>query len=667
MWLLLALACHHAETTDDTAPDDTSADDTGGPAADPCGAPGEPPTLGDAAWVSTPVPSASLVDTMVSTRAGGRLYAGSPTTGVWRSDGDGGTWIVLQTSTTHTIGDLAVGGADDARIWRSAGGELERSVDAGATWVPPPLGDVSADPAVWVTTVAVDGGDDEELWATTAEGKVWRSSDGGESWAERAQVPAFTDPHGANPYHQSPWTLLGPSGTGDPALLAHPYGVYRDADGEGASWVPVFEAPIGGRSLVRDPADPRRVLVGGADGLLLSEDGGLSFTPSGLGEGLQRAAWAPDGSWLAFASATRLWTSEDGGRSATERTVPGTLDGDLWIGADGRLLAAHGDGLSVSFDRGATWADSDVGMEDGGLSVVVSHPSCPNVVFSASRCGGGLYRSEDWGASWHHDPTYQHYVMGLHFDPTDPLRVWSVSDDALLRSDDGGLSWAEVYARYHFHAFAIDPEEPGHLLVGSVGSGEWADSQAHVYRSEDDGQTWVDSSAGIPPTTASAHALLHWPGDPDVVLLGFYKGGDVSHSTGEGIGLYRSEDRGRSWVLTELPAHDVAFLAEGAGGVVAATEEGLWVSRDEGGSWEALGGPVEQALAVAFRGGVGLAYFRDGTAWRTRDDGASWEEVTEGLRGTGSAETELAEVAISTDGLVGYVTDYGRGIARIGW
>lgn len=667
MWLILAFACHPDRPPDDAEGDDTGGEETAGPSGDPCGQPGAPPELGAAAWSATPVPSASLVNTLVSSRPGGRLYAGSLTTGVWRSDDAGDTWITLQTRTTHTVGDVAVGSGDDARIWRSAGGELERSVDAGATWVPLPLGDVTANPPTWVTTVAVDGRDDEELWATTAEGMLWRSSDGGQSWEERTQVLLFTDPHGDNPYHQSAWTLLAPSAEGDPALLAHPYGVYRDVSGDGSSWAPVFEALVGGRSLSRDPSHPSRVVVGATDGLLVSEDAGVSFLPTGVGEGLLRTAWAPDGSWMVAASATRVWVSETAGYNAVERALPATLDGALWIGADGRLVAAHGDGLSVSFDRGETWADSDVGLEDGGLSVVVAHPACPNVVFSASRCGGGLYRSEDWGATWSHDPTYQHYVMGLHFDPGDPLRVWSVSDDALLRSDDGGLSWSEVYARYHFHGFAIDPEAPGHLLVGSVGSGEWADTQAQVYRSEDDGQTWVGSSTGLPATTASAHTLLHWPGAPEVVLLGFYKGGDVSHSTGEGIGLYRSEDRGRSWALAALPAHDVAWLAEGAGGVVAATEDGLWVSRDEGGSWEPLGGPAGPVLSVGFREGLGLAYLRDGTAWRTHDDGASWEEVTEGLRSTGSAETELAQVAISTDGLVGYVTDYGRGIARIGW
>lgn len=667
MWLLLALACHHPDTPGETAVDDTAPGETSDSPPDPCGQGGEPPTLGTDAWESTPVPAASLVDTLVSTREDGWLYAGSMTTGVWRSADEGGAWEALRSRTSHTVGDLAVGSLDDQLVLRSAGGALERSRDAGASWESLPLGDPTTTPAVWVTTVALDPRDDTSAWATTDDGRVWRSEDAGGSWEERAQVVLFTDPHASNPYHRSAWTLLAPSAEGTPALLAHAGGVYRATDDTGVTWVPSYQAPTGGRSLVRSAADGRIVFVGATDGLLRSVDGGVSFVPTGLGEGLEHAAIAPDASWLAFASPTRLWVSDDLGQSAVERSLPGTLDGDLWIGPDGSLLAGTGDGVMVSADRGATWSARHEGMEDGGLSVVVSHPACPNVVFSASRCGGGLYRSEDWGASWHHDPEYQHYVMGLHFDPGDPLRVWSVSDDWLLRSDDGGLTWAYVYGRYHFHGFAIDPEDGDRLLLGSVGSGEWADTQAHVYLSTDAGQTWTDSSAGIPVSASSAHTILYWPGDPEVVLLGFYKGGDVSHSTGQGIGLYRSEDRGASWSLGTLPEFDVAALTEGAGGVVAATEEGLWVSRDEGLSWEPLDGPAGRVLAVGFRDGLGLAYLQDGTAWRTRDDGASWEQVATGLRGTGSAETDLAGVAISADARVGYVTDYQRGIARIGW
>lgn len=675
MWLLALLACHgpkdtSPETGDDTAPETGESGDTAPDSEDTapidCGEGGSPPSLSTTAWSPTDTPPASGIYTFAAAADESLLYAGSISTGAWRSSDRGGTWTPLRIESTHTFGDMLVAADDPLLIYRSSGGVAQRSRDGGDSWETLPLGDMSTSPPNAVLDMAITPYDSERVYGLTFDGRVWRSTDGGDSWEERAELILFTDPHPMNPYDSHPWTFLPDLEPGGRALITDGYGLYRSDDDLG-TWQPSFNAPVGGRTLMRDPLDPDHVLIGAEDGLLVSHDGGSTFSHLAMGTALQHAAWAPDGSWLVFGNETTLYVSTDGGESFEAKDVPVTLDGDLWIGADGRLLAAHTDGLVVSRDRGDTWEESSEGMEDPGMSVIVQHPACPNVVYTASRCGGGLYRSEDYGAGWVHDHHYLHYVMGVFWDPRDDARAWAVTDDRLLRSDDGGLTWDDVWTRYHFHGFAVDPEDSDVLLMGSVGSGEWADTQAHVYRSEDGGAHWEDSSTGLPGSDASAHTILHWPGAPDVVLLGTYKGGDVSHSRGAGIGLYRSTDRGASWTKTSLPEDDVAWLTEGAGGVVAATGDGLWRSVDEGLSWERLDGPSGQVLSVDFSGEVGGAYLHDGTAWFTSDGGESWAERSDGLRSAGGgAGTELGAIVIAADGRMAWVTDYNHGVARIG-
>lgn len=620
---------------DDTAAGGGSDSGSSGPFT--CGELAPPPDLAVGEWELGSQPPAGGLISIVEDAAGGALYAGSHNAGAWRSEDGGESWTWLPTGITHTLADLYVPPGQPGVLFRSSGGTLERSADGGETFQPSEVGVLDPEqPAQLVLGIGGPAHDGERVYLLTSDGTAWLSTDAGLTFEEQGDMDAYSDPDEMFYLRHVAWRILGEGQAGDPVLATDSQTVWASTDGL-QTWTPVLEGALAGGTLVRNPVDSDHVVMGTSLGdLHVSRDGGLTWSsdPYETGRHLHAAAFSADGSTLYVVAHDTFHVSTDGGETLSEVDSPLELAMALWAGEEG-VLAGDDQGLWRSTDDGASWRSSDPGMNDIGMVVVTPHPECPDRAMLGSRCSGGVFATADWGESWTHRSGDFHYVMGLHHDPQDPRRVWAVSDDALYLSEDGGETWEMRYLSYHYHGLAIHPEDPDRLLIGSVGSGEYADDRGRVYLSEDGGRSWTDSSTGLPDSEASMHTLLHWPGKPEVVLLGTYKGGDVSHQGGAGVGLFRSEDSGASWSKTDLPVDDIAWLTEWGGesggpaaGVVAATGDGLWLTEDEGLSWRQLEGPEGWLLGADFDGMLGYTMAREGGVWETTDGGESWTEIS---------------------------------------
>ena len=638
--------------------------DTGEP-ADSCGDAG-PPELSDSSWTeAAKVPGGGILS-LVQGPGGVPMYAGSLNSGLWSSDDRGESWMRQLVQGTHTLADLAVSPDDPEVIYRSEGGVLKRSETGGSPWTTLPLGYVTPEGAASVFALAVTPHDASRVYGVLDSGQTYVSTDAGDTFTEMGQLAVMLMTGGLDPYNSHAWTLLPEASPGGRVSFTDGESFYTSDDGL-ATWQSRFTSALGGHSLRRNPTNPDHLLIGANDGLLESFDEGDTWTLRDVGAGIALAAWAEDGSWLAVASADTLYVSEDGGATFIGRPFDWIETNALAIvgaGADGRLVMSWDNGVVVSDDRGQTWTDSSTGLVDPGMSVAAPHPLCPNRVYVASRCSGGVYASDDYGTSWTHVDRYFHYVMGIHYDPSDPSTVWAVSDDRLDVSRDGGASWEISWMIYHFHGFAIDPGDSQTLLLGSVGSGNWADTSMRVYASTDGGETWVDSSDGLPTSTASAHTIAYWPGNSDVVLLGTYKGEDPSHFSGDGEGAFLSTDGGATWTAAALPAVNIAWVSPCPGGMVATTEDGLYRSLDEGVSWQRLDGPEGFLLSADFHGDLGLVLGQDGRVWRTDDGGDTWRQLDDGL--SANPTSFLAQIAIGADGSTAWATVFEQGVYRIG-
>ena len=145
-----------------------------------------------------------------------------------------------------------------------------------------------------------------------------------------------------------------------------------------------------------------------------------------------------------------------------------------------------------STDAGKTWEKLENGIpkvDKGGMEIVVA-PSNPNIVyvmFEASDGKGGIYRSDNRGASFKKMNKYYssgQYYSELVVDPYDENKIYSL-DTYTKVSVDGGKTWKNLgNNKRHVddHALWIDKKDIQHMNIGCDGG---------IYETFDGGKTWL--------------------------------------------------------------------------------------------------------------------------------------------------------------------------------
>jgi photosystem II stability/assembly factor-like uncharacterized protein len=315
-------------------------------------------------------------------------------------------------------------------------------------------------------------------------------------------------------------------------------GVWKSVNG-GASWQPVFDSQgsfsIGWVSI--DARHPNVVWVGTGernaqrsvaygDGVYKSEDGGGSWTNVGLR------------------------SSEHIGRIVIDPKDSDTV----YVAAQGPLWSPGGDrGLYKTADGGKTWIQVLKLSENTGVSDVVLDPRNPDVIVASAYqrrrhfftlIDGGpecaIHRSTDGGKTWRKVgtglPDDELGRIGLAISPVNPEVLYANVEAAnghggIFRSADNGVTWQKRMdynggAMYYGDIFA-DPVNVDRVYIPDV-----------VFQVSDDGGKSMHS-LGQRNMHVDNHVIWVDPENPDHLLVG-----------NDG-GLYRSLDRGATWLFFE--------------------------------------------------------------------------------------------------------------------
>lgn len=337
-------------------------------------------------------------------------------------------------------------------------------------------------------------------------------------------------------------------------------------------------------------------------------------------------------------------------------------------------------GTFMTTNGGENWASLSTSYQDRDAYALAVDPAEPTTVYVGTMCSRGLFRSDDLGATFTHLPALaSHYTMRIEVAPWNGRTVYMTTAFGLHRSKDEGATWFDLIAGGHFHGLAVAPDQTIYAGTapadgGAAGGGGRAGTVngldldgAHVFRSDDGGDTWATITDGLPDedTPASAiNTIVVAPSDPSIVYLASDEVHGMNPSEiAEPMGIFRSDNRGTHWAERNegLPAKAVADMAVGPNNpdrLFAATRHGLARSTDGGLSWTRVL-PVRSTAVALSSSGLVVAG-TPGMVAVSKDDGNTWLEIQAGLGGQTVWDVVLAP---SHNTLLAGVRD--RGLLRI--
>jgi len=264
-----------------------------------------------------------------------------------------------------------------------------------------------------------------------------------------------------------------------------------------------------------------------------------------------------------------------------------------------------------SEDGGLTWrvmSGGEIGWGPPGVSAgwpidLQCDPRDPQRIF-ANNYGGGNFLSEDGGASWQNSSQGYTGIQAVRVDvdPTNPAVVYSGD----WRSMDGGVTWEGIFHPTNTGGgamvpVAVDPRDPQRILGGSPAGAR------HIHVSLDQGETWEtvfpildENGEPVEPVQFFDAVLdiVFAPSDPNYVyaaLGGMQVGCIRTHEPCfEGHGVIYSRDGGETWshstdpLISQIPVIDLAVHPKQPDFVFAATEGGLFRSKNGGETWMQL-------------------------------------------------------------------------------
>lgn len=489
--------------------------------ADPAGASSSDATAGVAAWVPVGPWGGRVLDVAASpTVAGLRLatvVVPIGQEGLYRSTDSGQSWQVVPGPGFDTISLSDVDFGPDGTAYLATSDHLRVSADGGLTWTQ------VVNPFHSLITAVTIGPASGDLWLGLAGFlgggfSVIRSSDGGGTW-EDVSPPQFGMTTALLLVAGSPTTVYA----GYCCSLAPPGepgqgGLWKTVDG-GGDWELVSD-DLPAAQITSLAWDGSRVLAGGGVasnddpfGLFASEDGGASWVPlhdeSWPGLFVLDVAIAPDDPSLLLAATEvgGVHRSEDGGATWT-LGVAGTADqlvhavGFAGAGSDEAFAGSEPAGVLRSLDGGASFTASAVGMTALRIVAAAVHPGDPLTMAAAwTRLPdrGGVFTSDDGGASWSREPLPATRHGLVEFAPDGTLYAVStgpraVAPEGVYRRETDG-SWTPLGPdpggpfELRGAALRFSAGTPGLVFLSGSGHGT-TDYGAAIWRSLDGGGDW---------------------------------------------------------------------------------------------------------------------------------------------------------------------------------
>ncbi|WP_407641109.1 WD40/YVTN/BNR-like repeat-containing protein [Bryocella elongata] len=549
-----------------------------------------------------------------------RLYMGTDTGWIYRSDNGGGAWTRVAHIAKRddlVIDEILIDARDANRILvaayskDTADGGLFISEDSGRSWYE--QAELSGQS---VRSLGRSLSSPEELVAGTLKG-VYRSGDGGKHWT-------LISPAGSTEIHEVESVAVDPN---DPNIIyAGTWHLpWKTTDG-GAHWVNIKEGIIDDSdvfSIIVDPKDPQVVYASACSGIYKSTTGaepnsresGKRFSKvQGIPSTARRTrklGQDPHNRDTVFAGTTEgLYRTIDAGQHWDRMTGGDVIVNDVWIDptdSNHVLLATDRGGVLSSFDGGVSFSPSNRGFSNRQVVTLASNLTGANVYIGLlnDKSEGGVFKSTDGGVTWLQESS------GLA--GRDVFSLAASADGTMLAGTAHGIyrltdnSWADAN------------------IVAAPASPSTADAAPLVRK-----VTPARSARSRPAAARKPAARSSAPAQR--VDTAFYSLVSTDHSilAGTSDGVMMADAMGRDWkIVRSLTMPDARFVAVHQKMVLAASLKRMALSLDDGDTWDPVALPAEltmvAAVAVDEKGNLWVGG-REGVYYST-DYGGTWKTV----------------------------------------
>ncbi|MEO1075492.1 MAG: T9SS type A sorting domain-containing protein [Bacteroidota bacterium] len=231
--------------------------------------------------------------------------------------------------------------------------------------------------------------------------------------------------------------------------------------------------------------------------------------------------------------------------------------------------AAHAQALQMREvarrgDTFGTWRQAGPTNIGGRITSIAFAPSAPDVVY-AGAATGGAFKSLDAGRTW--APIFDDQAVlpvgAVAVDPTNPDRAfvgtgesnggsYNLSGGGVFRTEDGGATWTPLGLEetITIGRIRIDPRDPDRVFLTGTGAYFGTSPARGVYRSTDGGDSW-DQVLFVSDRTAAIDLVMH-PTSPDTLYATMWereRTPTTAFLSGTTSGVYRSADGGDTWTL----------------------------------------------------------------------------------------------------------------------
>ena len=486
------------------------------------------------------------------------MSSGGPGSGIFKSTDGGDHWTEISRNSGLPKGilgkiGLSVSAADSNRVYaqiEAEDGGFFRSDDAGATWTKVTDRRDLRQRAFYYTRVYADPRAKDTVYQLNVN--FWKSTDAGKTWTQ------IRPPHGDN---HDMWIARDNPGR---MIEANDGGAAVSVNG-GETWTAETMPTAQFYHVITTTHVPYHVC--GAQ-----QDNSTACVSSAPAQG------GPGG---ASSSVDTVFYSAGGGESgyvAHDPRSPDIYYAGSYGGLITRLDRRNGQERAINPypDNPMGYASADIAERFQWTFPIVLAPTDPGVLYVGSQ---HVWKSTNEGQSWtkispdltRHDPrtmgasggpitkdntgveTYA-TVFSIAPSPKDAGVIWTGSDDGFVfMTRDGGANWKNVtpkeladYGRISL--VEASPFRPGTAYV-AANRYQQDDFKPYVFRTDDYGATWTSITNGVAPKDF-ARAIREDPKRAKLLYLG------TEH------GIYVSWDDGGTWEslrqnLPDTPVHDI--------------------------------------------------------------------------------------------------------------